>query len=54
LTMNVFMARSADDQGLALSSRHTPDPEGLCSPAWSVQVREFTDMMDLARVLGPA
>jgi hypothetical protein len=52
--MNVFVARSPDDQGLAAASRHAPDPERLCSPAWSVQVREFMDVMALARVLGSA
>src|SRR5919201_1091127 len=52
--MNVLMAQLADDQGLAPARGHAPDPERFFSLAWSVQVREFPDMVDFTLHHGAA
>jgi hypothetical protein len=52
--MNVLMARLANHQGLASARGHAPDPERLCSPPWSAEVREFPDMVCFALRHGSA
>jgi hypothetical protein len=45
------MARTAEDDGLALACDHPFLPTGLFGPVWAAQVDEALDVMDLYRLL---
>src|SRR5262249_53333961 len=50
--MNGLVAPSADDQGLAAARRHPLDPGRLLVLAWSVQIRQLVDVVNLTGPLG--
>jgi hypothetical protein len=45
--MNGFMASLANYQCLAAARGHPLDPERLFAPAWSVQVSQLADVVNL-------
>ncbi len=45
--MDLLMALPTHDQGFASSGSHLFDPDRFLSPAWLLQISEFTDMVNL-------
>src|SRR5205809_998391 len=53
-TMNGLMAGLANDQRLAAARRHPLDPERFFALAWSVQIRQLADVVNLTVPFCPA
>ena len=51
-SVNGLVALLADNQGLAVARRHPLDPGRLFALAWSVQVRQPVDVVNLTGPLG--